>query len=114
MRVLMVNTYPTRVHWGVEVVVENLMAGLRTKRHSTDLLCLSDSELSLLTSLRFPEKFLINLLLYYKLADRAKNFDGVHYQAYNSFIASLPGPSPPSIATLPGTSFGLHERVAHA
>ncbi len=47
MKVLLVNTYPTRVHWGVEVVVENLMAGLRRKGHKADLLCLSDVELAI-------------------------------------------------------------------
>ncbi|MDO8339058.1 MAG: glycosyltransferase family 4 protein [Candidatus Burarchaeum sp.] len=113
MRVLLVNTYPTRVHWGVEVVVENLMAGLRRKGHKADLLCLSDAELAVLQALRFPEKFLINSLLFSKLAPAAHKYDVLHFQAYNSYIAKFVK-SKPRVVTLHGSSFGLHERVAHA
>jgi len=113
MRILLVNTYPTRVHWGVEVVVENLMAGLRRKGHKADLLCLSDAELALLQAVHFPEKFLINMLLYAKLAQKAHQAEILHFQAYNSYLAKFVA-SPPRVVTLHGSSFGLHERVARA
>ncbi|VVC03259.1 Trehalose synthase [Candidatus Burarchaeum australiense] len=114
MRALLVNTYPTRVHWGVEVVVETLMAGLRRKGHKADLLCLSDSELAVLQTMHFPEKFLINSLLLSKLKPRAHKYDVVHFQAYNSYLAQFIRPPPARVVTLHGSSFGLHERVGRA
>jgi glycosyltransferase involved in cell wall biosynthesis len=113
MRVLLVNTYPTRVHWGVEVVVENIMKGLRSKGHKPELVCLSDAELAILQTIRFPEKFLINALLMQKVARKASGFDILHFQAYNSYIAKYVR-SRPRVVTLHGSSFGLHERVAHS
>ena len=114
MNVLLVNTYPTRVHWGVEVVVENLMAGLRGKGHKAELVCLSGTELALLQAARFPEKFLINMLLYSKLVQKAHKADVLHFQAYNSYIAKFVKSPPARVVTLHGTSFGLHERVARS
>jgi len=112
MKLLLVNTYPTRVHWGVEVVVENLMNGLRKKGHKAELACLSDTELSILQALHFPEKFIINMLLLQKVLRRAHGFDVLHFQAYNSYVAKFIR-SKPRVVTLHGSSFGLHERVAH-
>jgi glycosyltransferase involved in cell wall biosynthesis len=112
MRTLLVNTYPTRVHWGVEVIVESLLAGLKKRGHAAELLCLSDPELAVLQTFRFPEKFLVNVLLLQKLLRKAHQFDVLHFQAYNSYLAKFVR-SPARIVTLHGSSFGLHERVAH-
>jgi len=113
MKILFVNSYPLHVHWGVETVMRNLMASLREKGASCDLVCLSDRQLMLIEAARFREKFMINMLILPKLLARASHYDIIHFNAYNSFLAKFVKHKP-TMVTLHGSSFGLHERVGRS
>ncbi|NYZ75674.1 glycosyltransferase family 4 protein [Candidatus Micrarchaeota archaeon] len=103
MRVCLLNPFPLSFKGGVESMLSSLSSGLEKKGIETEVVSLSESEMSLIPKFA---RVSISTVLLKKLLDSKSRFDVIHAHAWSACILKLIRDKP-SIATAHGTVRGL-------